>query len=768
METRSLPVLQSHANEILREHFTGHIQGGYEEVQVLLLYWDKADLPFREEAVELESLFRKRYNFEVAHFPIPASDSYLALDGLIGTFVKTAKTTRSLSIIHYGGHGDENGTDDGKYPAERRCIWAATARDELTDDNSVNWSEIQPKLRHANQDVLLILDCCFASTAARNSRRIIPGNVELLAASSMAEPTPGPGKHRWSFTKAIVKELVAACSQDQPITVSELHHRLASKDGALITTPVHFALSGRKQTITLYPRSPPKSTEGINIARSEIRLHMILRNSLTHDSIDDIVDWLRTNTPKNIVSLQFTEALDQALNLKDFLHSSPEPRSVAGLESFSPRARNEMRTAWDDFNSEITSGLTLLANSSVGFEEVVKSPASDKPLILRFVESFKFHVSTVQRIVERNILQLPIFSARQGLQMGASQTLFNRLGIADALKVRLSTLPSEPPTVRELDDDHVSRPEFVSTSEHQLLPLKVDNFIEEGRVLIEHKYLDERDPQMMQASIEQIRRLVSVLQQAQSLKFRTLRCFGYRADPVSTEKKRYMLLFREPFAGCQPINLFSLLEGHARGVSTVPPPSLGKRFQLAYEIGLALLKWHGTNWLHQSISSFNIVFFMNGLDELDYSEPFLSGFDYARMLGQSSTHRRPEDNAMFDLYRHPDRQGYPPALSHTKKHDIYSFGILLLEIALWTSVSTALRRQVKKQGPICVRREVLQIAPGKVAHDMGEGYEAALLTCIKGELGSETDDIYQSSVMRDFEHKVLQRLQLGLKVDGRL
>lgn len=45
--------------------------------------------------------------------------------------------------------------------------------------------------------------------------------------------------------------------------------------------------------------------------------------------------------------------------------------------------------------------------------------------------------------------------------------------------------------------------------------------------------------------------------------------------------------------------------------------------------------------------------------------------------------RRGSDDWMEDLYRHPQRQGRQPEERYNMGHDIYSLGVLLLEICLW-------------------------------------------------------------------------------------
>ena len=63
---------------------------------------------------------------------------------------------------------------------------------------------------------------------------------------------------------------------------------------------------------------------------------------------------------------------------------------------------------------------------------------------------------------------------------------------------------------------------------------------------------------------------------------------------------------------------------------------------------------------------------------VDYSQPWILGFDLSRPEGELSfgpAELYPER----DVYRHPDRQGQV-RMQFTKTHDIYAFGVVLLEI----------------------------------------------------------------------------------------
>jgi hypothetical protein len=64
--------------------------------------------------------------------------------------------------------------------------------------------------------------------------------------------------------------------------------------------------------------------------------------------------------------------------------------------------------------------------------------------------------------------------------------------------------------------------------------------------------------------------------------------------------------------------------------------------------------------------------------------PFLVGFEKVR-VADGETFLAGDGKWEEDLYRHPTRQGLWPEQEYSMQHDIYSLGVLLLEIGLWTS-----------------------------------------------------------------------------------
>ena len=115
-------------------------------------------------------------------------------------------------------------------------------------------------LLEAKPRVLIILDCCFAANAARDTS--FGTAKELLAACGGESETAGVCD--LSFTSVLVEEL-----QDlghTPFTVAKLYSRLVTKRPRLKGTPIHVSLSehgSNSITIPPMPRSlPPVHYQG--------------------------------------------------------------------------------------------------------------------------------------------------------------------------------------------------------------------------------------------------------------------------------------------------------------------------------------------------------------------------------------------------------------------------------------------------------------------------------------------------------------------------
>ena len=122
----------------------------------------------------------------------------------------------------------------GSLPGLGRCQWSTTCSRmpqlspivKLTgiskrDVNyaSLEWSAIQTLFEKAKSDVLLLLDCCSAASAAPLAGRAI---TETIAACGWESIAPEPG--RFSFTDTLIKVLEEWINR--PFTAAMLHSEI--------------------------------------------------------------------------------------------------------------------------------------------------------------------------------------------------------------------------------------------------------------------------------------------------------------------------------------------------------------------------------------------------------------------------------------------------------------------------------------------------------------------------------------------------------------
>lgn len=212
--------------------------------------------------------------------------------------------------------------------------------------------------------------------------------------------------------------------------------------------------------------------------------------------------------------------------------------------------------------------------------------------------------------------------------------------------------------------------------------------------------------------------------------FRAPLCIGYIHD-LDEDAARYGLMYSispgTPEA--RPIALLDLFQER-------PRPSLTSRIELAHAMSRSLLYLHSVNWLHKGIRSENILFLVSPGASPWYGMPILSGFEYARPDLPEEQTEKPANNFQHDLYRHRDSLGHPDVRSK-KSWDVYSLGIVLIEIALWKSIGEVLdlvEGQKKAYSRLRKVRDMVSTEEflSRIHGEVGDIYEDVVRRCITG------------------------------------
>jgi hypothetical protein len=286
--------------------------------------------------------------------------------------------------------------------------------------------------------------------------------------------------------------------------------------------------------------------------------------------------------------------------------------------------------------------------------------------------------------------------------------------------------------------------------------------------------------------IERAQKLAALLHHRPKPKhFRVPHCLGYfdnamhnsREDgdrsPVEDDNEyRIGFVFQKPedvLPETPPVSLLQLFQKEGK-------PRVTDRVAVAKAIANCILYLHSVNWLHKGLRSHNIVFFRTkDSNKIDYSKPYISGFDFARPARPDEPTELPKDNIEYNLYRHPSTQnaGIGPRESYRKSFDIYSLGVILVELAHWAPIGKVLDIDVTNPKPrpkiaAGVRERLLdekQIAA--LGANMGEVYEKLVTKCIAGGtklgIGKEEDETGDRAVAAKlsmyFYEEVVRKLE---------
>ncbi|KAF0317116.1 hypothetical protein GQ607_015633 [Colletotrichum asianum] len=195
--------------------------------------------------------------------------------------------------------------------------------------------------------------------------------------------------------------------------------------------------------------------------------------------------------------------------------------------------------------------------------------------------------------------------------------------------------------------------------------------------------------------------------------------------------------------------------------------SLGKRFALARTLGRAVMYLHLANWLHKAIRSENIVFFIDEDNHIRTHLPYIVGFEYSRLDVVGEQTENAEDKPDHRYYRHPRAMAVPVSEHHqvldgpgrySKAYDIYSMGVVLLEIGRFMSAKSITEAYgLSKHATLeDVRNVFIEKAIPDLRLAMGDVYVDAVLICLNGSL----DNLVGQSLDQAFYENVVCQLDM--------
>ncbi|KAI1340855.1 hypothetical protein F5Y15DRAFT_378116 [Xylariaceae sp. FL0016] len=170
--------------------------------------------------------------------------------------------------------------------------------------------------------------------------------------------------------------------------------------------------------------------------------------------------------------------------------------------------------------------------------------------------------------------------------------------------------------------------------------------------------------------------------------FNASHCLGYYIHNDCISELVYGLVFKPPpevDSFMEPVSLRDALRKQAT--------SLSIRVTLMRVLAQYIERLHAVNWLHKGLRSQNIIFFYERtfIIFLGRSSPDL--MILVLSVTSASMSEAPPSKPPDDFYRQTGAQGgkrdeaqaqrYRKGLNFKKRHNIYSLGVVLTEIAYW-------------------------------------------------------------------------------------
>jgi hypothetical protein len=244
----------------------------------------------------------------------------------------------------------------------------------------------------------------------------------------------------------------------------------------------------------------------------------------------------------------------------------------------------------------------------------------------------------------------------------------------------------------------------------------------------------------LSSTTREIRDLGRVLSKSDPATFGLLRCRGVIKVPDSEQDiTKFEFVFSLPDGLTNPTSLRALLLAGGDAYS------INERLALARSLANSVMYVHSSNFVHKNIRPETIVV-LHG-QESGFGASFLVGFEKFRAV-DGQTLRIGDCLWEKDLYRHPTRQGLQPEERYKMQHDIYSLGVSLLEVGLWTSfvlpteepdtylpgirldIEAALAEKLQRKRAAEIKRVLIETATKNLPKKMGWKYTDIVLSCL--------------------------------------
>lgn len=417
-----------------------------------------------------------------------------------------------------------------------------------------------------------------------------------------------------------------------------------------------------------------------------------------------------------------------------------------GLTSDEEKIVFQGTTAGNDLETHKTSHLM----SATGWSWAIRG----KRKAVRINTEFEDWLKRTKAILEDTWWPLPAFNVLANLDTLQSDSDARTAGLAASA------------ALRKLVIDKTNLPADLNTSwdsvkdTKTLVSGKMVGIFEDCTVLVEtFMFPLDKDGNLSDVFEERFSRTVRLLSSQRDSDFRVLRCLRYCSQISETSGQIRLISYISDSSATSTVRTLASLY---RGIKSDQRSSLGLRFHMCHQLAESLFLLHSVNWVHRALRSDNVLLIFSN-DDLDRAallraELRICGFEASRPSADSSL--GPYDNELAkNLYRHPNRWGTPREI-FTQVHDVYSLGVILLEIGLWERAEDMISGlKAEQRLPEQVSQYLLRHTDERLAHRCGDVFADAVRKCLTLNFDKDSDAA-STTGLTDLERQ--QRIHRGL------
>ena len=276
------------------------------------------------------------------------------------------------------------------------------------------------------------------------------------------------------------------------------------------------------------------------------------------------------------------------------------------------------------------------------------------------------------------------------------------------------------------------------------LQRRMNGFLGDRKVLVE--FVSYNAAAIAETAQEAVGELAFILSRSDPFIFHILTCINiFQQQNASGRPAMYGLVFQMPpdLETIRPLSdiIADAKEDRARFAQSIASQMLprdvgimrkiGSKNRAAYQLAVSLRYLHSFGFVHQSIRTSNIL--TGSFDNVDQPEVYLGGFERSRPNAGASNQRRIDADWRNNIYRSPDRvatEDEETIKRHTMSHDIYSLGVVLLELGLFEPL-TSMESKFKSKNAETVRSNLKQLAREELPTTMGDVYIKTVMFCLE-------------------------------------